>query len=159
MGYLSKGLFINFLLINILLAQEPLEIKISSLTYQRYEGSNLVWKLFSENFWQKNKETFEAKGIYLENLPKGLRIWAKEAIYLKGEEKFILRGKVRLITEKEGEVFTEELIFYPKKNLLFAPGQVLIKKEGIQVSGEGLTYSVGEGSFQLHKRAKAQFKL
>lgn len=162
MGYIFKELFIALIfliLVDFLFAQEPLEIKMSSLIYQRYEGTNLVWKLSSQEFWQKKNELFEAKGVYLENLTKGIKIWANKVVYIKGEDKFILQGKVHLITEKEGEVFTEELIFYPKKDLLSAPGKVLIKKEGIQVSGEGLTYSIGEGNFQLQKRAKAQFKL
>ncbi len=159
MDKILKGILINLLSASLAFALAPLEIKISSLRYQRYEGQVLAWKIYSQEFQQKNNEIFEAKGVYLENLTKGLRIWAKEAVYYKSEDKFVLKGEVRLLTEREGEVFTEELIFYRKKDLLTAPGKVILKKEGVFVSGEGLIYSLSEGNLQLQKRAKDQFKL
>lgn len=158
MGQILRGLFIFIVLFSALKAYSE-EVKITGLTYQRYEGETLVWKLISQAFSKEGEERFLAQKVYLENLPKGIKIFADSALYLTKEEKFLLKGKVKLITEKEGEVYTEELIFYPKKNFLQAPGQVVIKKDKFEVSGEGLSYDVSQGDFKLHKKAKAQFKL
>ncbi|PMP61849.1 MAG: hypothetical protein C0197_05275, partial [Caldimicrobium thiodismutans] len=107
MGKIFKGIFI---LITLFLSPWALsqETKIRGVNYQKYESEKLIWKLVSDTYEQKD-DTFIAQNVYLENLPKGLRIYAKEALYLKREEKFILKGKVKLITEKEGEIYTEEL--------------------------------------------------
>ncbi|MFN3505071.1 MAG: LPS export ABC transporter periplasmic protein LptC [Caldimicrobium sp.] len=159
MGSLLKGIFINLFLISVAFAEISSEVRISSLRYQRYEGSNIIWKLTADEFLQKGEAYFEAKGVYIENLPKGIKMRAKEAEYIKKEDKFILKGSVQVYVENEGEIFTEELIFYPKKDYLSAPGRVLIKKRGVEMSGEGLTYHLSEGKFQLQRRATAQFKL
>lgn len=148
-----------FIIIILFLFSEAFsqEVKIKGVNYQRYEGERLVWKLLSDSYEQKG-DTFIAKKVYLENLPKGLRIYADEAFYLKAEEKFILKGNVKILTEKEGEIYTEELIFYPKRNLLLAQGEVTIVKENLKLSGSGLTYDLAKGDLKLQKRAKAQFK-
>ncbi|MFN3406285.1 MAG: LPS export ABC transporter periplasmic protein LptC [Caldimicrobium sp.] len=159
MGNLFKGIFINLFLFSLVFAEILSQVTITSLRYQRYEGSNIVWKLVAEEFLQKGDAYFEAKGVYIENLPKGLKIRAKEAEYIKKEEKFLLKGTVSVYVEKEGEIFTEELMYYPKRDFLFAPGRVLIKKGGMEISGEGLSYHLSEGKFQLQKKATAQFKL
>lgn len=150
---------IYFIIIFFLLTEAfSQDVKIKGVNYQRYEGEKLVWKLLSDSYEQKG-DTFFAEKVYLENLPKGLKIYANEAFYLKKEDKFILKGKVKIITEKEGEIYTEELIFYPKKDLLLAQGEVSIVKENLKLSGSGLTYDLTKGDLKLQKRAKAQFKL
>ncbi len=156
MGKISTGIFIIlvFFLCSIALSQD---IKINGVNYQRYVGETLVWRLLSDSYEQRG-DTFYAKRVYLENLPKGLKIYANEATYLKAEEKFILKGNVKIITEKEGEIYTEELIFYPKRDLLLAQGEVTIVKENLKLSGSGLTYDLAKGDLKLEKRAKAQFK-
>lgn len=157
MGKVFTGIFIfiAFFFSSKALSQE---IRIKGVNYQKYEGEKLIWKLISDTFEQRG-ETFFAERVYLENLPKGLKIYAKEALYLKREEKFILRGDVKIITEKEGEIYTDELIFYPKRDLLLAPGEVTIIKGNLRLSGKGLTYDLARGDLKLQKRARAQFKL
>jgi len=156
MGKIFKGIFI---LIILFLSPWALsqETKIRGVNYQKYEGEKLIWKLIADTYEQKD-DTFFAQNVYLENLPKGLRIYAKEALYLKKEEKFILKGEVKLITETEGEIYTKELIFYPKKDLLLAPGEVTIIKGDLKLVGTGLTFDVAKGDLKLQKRSKAQFK-
>lgn len=158
MGQILRGLSV---FIGLLLALKGYsqDVKIRGLTYQRYEGETLVWKLISQEFYKEGEERFLAQRVYLENIPKGIKIFADSAQYQVKEEKFLLRGRVRLITEKEGEVYTEELIFFPKKDFLEAPGRVLIRKDRFEITGEGLSYDVSQGDFKLHKKARAQFHL
>lgn len=161
MGKLFRGIFVFIALLQAtspLYGQPVKEIRATHLTYQRYLGETLSWKLKTEEFLKKGEDYFEAKNIYLENIPKGIKISAERGRYLLREDKFILTGRVRLYTEKEGEVYTEELYFFPKRDLIEAPGEVLIKKGSIEVKGEGLTYQVSLGDFKLHKRARAQFR-
>jgi len=134
------------------------EVKIKGVIYQRYEGERLVWKLFSDTFEQKGEE-FKAEKVYLENLPRGLKIYANLSLYQKREDKFYFKGEVRLITEKEGEVYTEELFYYPGKGLLYAPGEVTIVKNTFHLSGSGLTYDLSTGDLKLQRKAQARFKL
>ncbi|MCS7199739.1 MAG: LPS export ABC transporter periplasmic protein LptC [Caldimicrobium sp.] len=161
MGKLSSG-FLIFIIILLysqnLLSQSIREVRAIQLTYQRYMGAQLSWKLFASEFLKKGEEFFEAKNLYLENVSKGIRISAHLGQYSARDKKFLLKGKIQLRTEKEGEVFTEELYFYPERDLIEAPGVVIIKKGAMEIIGEGLTYQVSAGDFKLHKRARAQFK-
>lgn len=149
---------IVFLLNHAGFSQEIREIRATSLVYQRYRGESLEWKLHAKELWKKGDEIFKAQGLYLENLPKGLKIFAEEGVYQGREDKFILRGKVRLFVEKEGEVFAEELFFYPKRDLIEIPGAVQIRKGDLEIRGEGLTYQINQGELKVHRRAKAQFR-
>lgn len=130
MGRFLNGIFINLFLFLSLFAFEISEVKMIGLKYQRFEGPNLIWKLSSQEFIQRSEETFEAKGVYIENIIRGIKIWANAAQYLKKEGKFILRGKVRLFTEREGEVITEELFFLSQKRSTYSSGPCNNKKKG-----------------------------
>ncbi|MCS7150076.1 MAG: LPS export ABC transporter periplasmic protein LptC [Caldimicrobium sp.] len=162
MGKLLAVLYISVILsltTQGLCAKDVIEIRATGLTYQRYIGPNLSWKLFASEFIKKGEEYFEAKKLYIENISKGIKINAEKGHYSVKEKRFLLKGQIKLQTEKEGEVQTEELHFYPEKDLIEAPGIVVIRKGTMEISGEGLTYRLSMGDFKLHRRAKAQFKL
>jgi len=133
------------------------EVKIKGLIYQRYEGETLVWKLYSDYFEERDEE-FKATKVYLENLPKGLKIFADFASYSKRENKFYLKGRVKILTENQGEIYTEELYYFPKSSLLQAPGEVTIIKNSIHLSGRELIYDLAKEELKLQKRAQARFK-
>lgn len=75
MGRFLNGIFINLFLFLSLFAFEISEVKMIGLKYQRFEGPNLIWKLSSQEFIQRSEETFEAKGVYIENIIRGIKIW------------------------------------------------------------------------------------
>lgn len=139
-------------------SQEIREVRANSIIYQRYQGETLQWKLEARELLKKEETFFHIKGLYLENLSKGLRIFADEGIYSGQEDRFILRGKVKLYAEREGEVYTEELFFYPKKDLIEIPGKVQVRKGDLEIKGEGLTYNINQGELKIHRRAKAQIR-
>lgn len=165
MGKLSSGFFIFIvIIISILLYSQDLssqsirEVRAIQLTYQRYKGAQLSWKLFASELLKKGEEFFEAKNLHLENFSKGIKISAYLGQYSAKDKRFLLKGKIQLKIEKEGEVLTDELYFYPEKDLIEAPGVVIIKKGVMEIIGEGLTYEVSTKALKLHKRARAQFK-
>ncbi len=134
------------------------EVRIIGVIYQFYEGERLIWKMKAQEFI-KDEEKFLGKKLYLENLSKGLKIVADEGIYWVKEEKFVFKGMVQVFTEREGDIFTDLLFFYPKKDLLLAPNSVLVKKGNIEIVGEDLSYDLSKEEFKLKSRSKAQFKL
>lgn len=138
--------------------QDIREVRASDVVYQRYLGETLQWKLRAKELVKKGEDFFQVKELYLENLPRGLKIFADEGVYSGAEDKFVLKGKVRLIAEREGEVYAEELFFYPKRDLIEIPGSVRVKKGDLEIRGEGLTYQISQGELRVHRRAQAQFR-
>ena len=88
-----------------------------------------------------------------------MEIWADKGFYNKKEDRFLLQSNVHLITSKYGEVYTEELIFFPKKDLILTDKEVLVIKKGFRVKGKGLIYDVNTGNFQVKEKAKVQMKI
>ncbi len=112
-----------------------------------------------KEFLQKENGDFEGKNIYLINKEKGLEIWANKGFYKKGEDKFVLQDNVYLITSEFGEVYTQEIIFYPKKNLIITDKEVTLVKKGLTIRGKGLIYEIGTGNFKVKEKAKVRWKI
>uniref|UniRef100_A0A7V4N2U2 LPS export ABC transporter periplasmic protein LptC n=1 Tax=Thermodesulfobacterium geofontis TaxID=1295609 RepID=A0A7V4N2U2_9BACT len=127
--------------------------------YALYKKNQLIWSFKIKNFFQKETGDFEGKNIYLINKEKGLEIWANKGFYQKEENKFILQENVHLVTSSYGEVYTQKLIFYPKKNLIFTDEEVILIKKGLIIRGKGLIYEIETGNFKVERKAKVKWKI
>jgi LPS export ABC transporter protein LptC len=160
MGRTFKLLF-SLIIFNFLFYSFSFPFKIIShdLKYAFYKRERLIWSFKIRDFVQEENGNFKGKGIYIINKEKGLEIWADKGFYKKREDKFLLENNVRLITSEYGEVITQELIFYPKKNLIFTDKEVLVIKKDIKIKGVGLIYDVETGNFKVKEKAKVKLKL
>ncbi len=159
------GRIIAFLLI-LILWNSPILVRAQSfkvfaqdLTYSFYKNGKLFWSFKASYFIQYSEHFFKARNIYIENIPKTLKIKGNIGIYDKTKEEFIISGNVSLITPKVGELYTEELIFSPEKNLIVTDKEVLVKKEGMIIKGEGMIYNINTGNLKIKKKAKIKFQL
>ncbi|AIH03912.1 MAG: Uncharacterized protein XD42_0022 [Thermodesulfobacterium sp. 37_54] len=126
------------------------------LEYSFYSKEGLLWKL-KASFFKRDKEgTFWAEGLTLISPSKGINVSSQRGYYYPKEDKMVFQGNVKLVTENYGEVYTEELIFFPKKNYLFTEKEVLVKQKGMLIRGKGMTYHIKDGIFQVHGRAQFQ---
>uniref|UniRef100_A0A7V6CEM4 LPS export ABC transporter periplasmic protein LptC n=1 Tax=Thermodesulfobacterium geofontis TaxID=1295609 RepID=A0A7V6CEM4_9BACT len=137
----------------------PFQIVSHELEYALYKKNQLIWSFKTKEFFQKETGDFEGKDIYLINKEKGLKIWANKGFYQKWEDKFILQDNVHLVTSEYGEVYTQKLIFYPKKNLIFTDEEVILIKKGLTVKGKGLIYEIETGNFKVEGKAKVKWKI
>lgn len=126
------------------------------LEYSLYYGESLSWKLKASLFIQTLDGSFEAEDIKIINPSKGITLISKKAVYLSNEEKLIFKDKVLLITSEFGEVYTDELIYFPKKNLILSNSDVLVKKRDFQVRGKGLVYQIDTQNFEVKGRAQVR---
>jgi len=151
----------GIILFFFLLSSYSFSFKVIShnLEYAFYKKNKLIWSFKIKDFIQKENGDFEGKGVYITNKEKGLKIWADRGFYKKNEDKFLLRKNVHLITSQYGEVYTEELLFFPEKNLILTDKEVLIIKEGFRIKGKGLIYEVDTGNFRVKEKAKVKLKL
>ena len=160
MGRIITILF-SIIFFNFLIFSFSFSFKIIShnLEYALYKKNKLIWSFKIKKFIQKENGNFEGKTIYIINKEKGLEIWADKGFYNKKEDKFLLQSNVHLITSKYGEVYTEELIFFPKKDLILTDKEVLVIKKDLKVKGKGLIYDVNTGNFRVKEKAKVQMKI
>lgn len=124
--------------------------------YSLYNGETLSWKLKASFFIQTSDGSFEAENVKIVNPSKGITLTSKRATYLNNEEKLIFREKVLLVTSEFGEVYTDELIYFPKKNLILSNSDVLVKKRDLQVKGKGLVYQIDTQNFEVKGRAQVK---
>ncbi len=160
MGRIVK-ILLSLVLSLFLLPSWSFSFKVIShnLVYALYKKEKLVWSFKIKEFIQKENGDFKGKEVYIINKQKGFEIWAKNGIYKKAKNKFLFKNNVRLITSKYGEVLTQELIFYPKKNLIFTDKEVIVIKKGLKIKGVGLIYNIETGNFQVKEKAKVKLKL
>ncbi len=160
MGKIVK-ILLSLVLSLFLLPSWSFSFKVIShnLVYALYKKEKLVWKLKVKEFVQEENGNFKGKDIYIINKQKGLKIWAEDGIYKKDEDKLLLKNNVHLITSEYGEVITQELVFYPKKNLITTNKEVLLIKKGLKIKGVGLIYNIETGNFQVKEKAKVKLKL
>jgi len=149
-------IFFNFFIFSLSFS---FKIISHNLEYALYKKNKLIWSFKIKKFIQKENDNFEGKTIYIINKEKGLEIWADKGFYNKREDKFLLQSNVHLITSKYGEVYTEELIFFPKKDLILTDKEVLVIKKDLKVKGKGLIYDVNTGNFRVKEKAKVQMKI
>ena len=149
-------IFFNFFIFSLSFS---FKIISHNLEYVLYKKNKLIWSFKIKKFIQKENGNFEGKTIYIINKEKGLEIWADKGFYNKREDKFLLQSNVHLITSKYGEVYTEELIFFPKKDLILTNKEVLVIKKDLKVKGKGLIYDVNTGNFRVKEKAKVQMKI
>jgi LPS export ABC transporter protein LptC len=160
MGNFIKLLFIIIIFIFIPFYNTyPFQIVSHDFEYALYKNNQLVWSFKIKEFFQKETGDFEGKNIYLINKEKGLEIWANKGFYQKEEDKFILQENVHLVTLSYGEVYTQKLIFYPKKNLIFTDEEVILIKKGLTIRGKGLTYDIETGNFKVEGKTKVKWKI
>jgi len=160
MGRITK-LLLNIVFLNFLLFSHSLSFKVASqnLEYALYKGEKLVWSFKINNFIQEDNGNFKGEGIYILNKEKGVEIWADKGFYIKNEDKFLLKANVRLVTSEYGEIITDELTFYPKKNLILTDKEVLLIKKGFKIKGIGLIYNIDTGNFKITEKAQVNLKL
>ncbi|QER41986.1 LPS export ABC transporter periplasmic protein LptC [Thermodesulfobacterium sp. TA1] len=138
---------------------QDFSIVAKDLEYSFYGKEGFLWKL-KASFFKRDKEgSFLAEGLNVVSPTKGINISSKRGYYYPKEDKMVFQGNVKLITNDHGEVYTEELIFFPKKNYLFTEREVLVKKKGMMVKGQGMTYQIDQGNFKVQGRAQFQMSL
>lgn len=136
------------------------EFKVVSenLEYAFYKEETLNWKLKASFFTQTSDGSFEAENIKLISPLKGITLSSKKANYIKPEEKIIFKKEVVLVTSEFGEVYTDELVYFPQKNLILSNSEVLVKKKGLEVRGKGLVYQIDSGNFEVKGRAQIKMR-
>ena len=160
MGRTIKLLFgIIFCFFIIVSLSFSFEVISHNLEYFLYKKEKLLWSFKIKEFIQKDEFSFEGKEVYVTSKNKGLKIKAKRAFYNKKEDKFIFKNNVYLITPKHEEIETQELIFFPKKDLIITDKDVMVKKEDLIIKGKGLIYNTETENFQVKEKAKVQLKL
>lgn len=159
MGRIIKLLFSIVIILFLYPLSFSFQIISHELEYAFYKKNQLVWSFRMKEFIQKETGDFEGKNIYLINKEKGLEIWANKGFYKKEEDKFILQDNVHLLTSEYGEVYTQEIIFYPRKNLIFTDKEIIVVKKGLTIRGKGLIYEIGTGNFKVKEKAKVQWKI
>ncbi len=136
-----------------------MSLKVQDFTYRRYEGSELVLKLKSAYFEKREDESFSAKDLELFSPKRGIAIKAKHGFYNKNKDLFHFQGNVELKTDKHGDIYTEELFYDIKEEVLRAPARVIIKKDKISAEGSDLYYNLKSGEFRLKGSVRAKFSL
>lgn len=154
-------IFFSFFFISFGFSQEVnFKIKTEDLEYNFFKLSknkiSLVWRLKAKELIQKNEFFIEVTDFTLINQEKNLQIKGYKGFYFAKEKKFVFKHKIELKTSQYGEVFTEELIFYPEQNLIISEQEVILKKSGAFIKGKGLVYNIETGNFQIKEKTQAQ---
>ncbi len=135
------------------------QIEATNIEYSLYKKERLEWTFRAKYFSQENPEFFYGESVLITNPYKGLKIKGDRAFYYKKEDKFVIKGRVKLFTRKKGELFTSELIFFPKKNLVIGYRKVILKQKGAILKGRGFVYRLDRHELKLKSRTKAIFSM
>lgn len=144
------------LLENKISLSKDFKVIAENFNYFLYNEETLSWKLKASLFIQTSDDSFEAENIEIVNPLRGITLTSKKATYLRNEEKIIFKEKVLLVTSEFGEVYTDELIYFPKKNLILSNSDVLVKKRDLQIRGKGLVYQIDTQNFEVKGRAQVK---
>ncbi|NPA40209.1 MAG: LPS export ABC transporter periplasmic protein LptC [Thermodesulfobacteria bacterium] len=127
--------------------------------YFLYDESKLIWVFKAKVFFQKNQFTFEGKDVIIESPEKNILISGKTATFDERRNIFKVFGNATFVTPSVGKILTSELTFYPDQGIVETEKEVVVKKKGMVIKGEGMTYYVKTGEFKLKKKAKIKFEL
>lgn len=144
------------LLENKISLSKDFKVIAENFNYFLYNEETLSWKLKASLFIQTSDDSFAAENIEIVNPLRGITLTSKKATYLRNEEKIIFKEKVLLVTSEFGEVYTDELIYFPKKNLILSNSDVLVKKRDLQIRGKGLVYQIDTQNFEVKGRAQVK---
>ncbi len=135
------------------------QIEATNIEYSLYKKERLEWTFKAEYFSKKRPDLFYGEKVFITNPYKGLKIKGEKAFYYQKEDKFVIKGRVRLFTKEKGELFTSELVFFPRKNLVIGPREVILRQKGVVMKGRGFIYRLDSHELKLKSKTKAIFSM
>lgn len=137
-------------------------MKMTQVSIRQMEGNWLRWELWARDailLDDANTARFRSVRFKIYGKNPGdpvLRGRSNGARMVNNPPRVILQGDV--VLEKKGviEIRTENLVFDQRKNLLRAPGKVVVKTPRAIHSGDSLTYFLAEERLNLERPFFAQ---
>ena len=135
------------------------QIEATDIEYTLYKGKRLEWTFKARYFSKERGDLFFGKDVVITNPYKGLKIKGNQAFYYQREDKFVIKGRVRLFTRNRGELFTSELVFFPGRNLVVGDREVILKQKDLVMRGRGFIYRLDRQELKLKGKTRAIFSM
>jgi LPS export ABC transporter protein LptC len=133
------------------------DLAFEGIRYTRNIGEKIQW-ILNANTAQlyEDKNIMNLERIKIKFSPTGgghVTVTADSGVYRIDNDEMLLNGDVKIHSEDDSILFSESMHFSQKKRLIWTNDKVLIKKDGLEMEGEGLEYDLQKSKLTVKRQA------